>query len=63
MCVLKNRQSFVTSIGITALNGLLIDRRRGTLAPGVILYLMQEKGLAAADITTLLYKQSGLFGV
>jgi acetate kinase len=39
--MLKNRQSFVSSMGISALDRLMMYRRRGTLAPGVILYLMQ----------------------
>ncbi|UOA27220.1 acetate/propionate family kinase [Pseudosulfitobacter sp. DSM 107133] len=63
MCALKNHQSVATSMGFTALDGLMMGRRSGALDPGVVLYLMQEKGMCAADITTLLYEQSGLLGV
>ena len=63
MCALKNRQSVATSMGFTALDGLMMGRRSGALDPGIVLYLMQEKGMSAADITTLLYERSGLLGV
>lgn len=63
MCAMKDRKSVATSMGFTALDGLMMGRRCGTLDPGVVLYLMQEKGMTAPQIETLLYKQSGLFGV
>jgi acetate kinase len=63
MCALKNRQSIATSMGFTALDGLMMGRRSGTLDPGVVLYLMQQKGMSADDIATLLYERSGLLGV
>ncbi len=63
MCAMKNRRSVATSMGFTALDGLVMGRRCGTLDPGVILYLLQEKGLSATDISTMLYKESGLLGV
>ncbi len=63
MCAMKNRRSVATSMGFTALDGLVMGRRCGTLDPSVILYLLQEKGLSATDISTMLYKESGLLGV
>lgn len=63
MCAMKDRRSVATSMGFTALDGLMMGRRCGTLDAGVVLFLMQEKGLTAEEITTLLYKQSGLLGV
>lgn len=63
MCAMKNRASVATSMGFTALDGLMMGRRCGALDPGVVLYLMQEKGMDAAAIETLLYEKSGLFGV
>lgn len=62
-CALKGRQSVATSMGFTALDGLMMGRRCGALDAGVVLYLIQSKGLSAADIETLLYRQSGLLGV
>ncbi|MFX0546346.1 acetate/propionate family kinase [Roseovarius sp. S1116L3] len=63
MCAMKDRQSAATSMGFTALDGLMMGRRCGALDPGVVLYLMQAKGMRAAEIERLLYKQSGLLGV
>ncbi len=63
MCAMADGKSAATSMGFTALDGLMMGRRCGTLDPGVVLYLMQEKGLSAEDIGTMLYKQSGLLGV
>ncbi|WP_272007581.1 acetate/propionate family kinase [Roseovarius sp. ZX-A-9] len=63
MCAMKNRKSVATSMGFTALDGLMMGRRCGSLDPGVILYLMQAKGMTAPDIENLLYKESGLLGV
>lgn len=63
MCVMKDRRSVATSMGFTALDGLMMGRRCGALDPGVVLYLMQEKGLTAQDVTSLLYTKSGLLGV
>ncbi len=63
MCAMKNRRSAATSMGFTALDGLMMGRRCGALDPGVVLYLMEEKGLSLPDVSTLLYKKSGLRGV
>lgn len=63
MCAMKDRKSVATTMGFTALDGLMMGRRCGALDPGVVLYLMQAKGMAAPDIETLLYKHSGLLGV
>ncbi len=63
MCAMKDRQSVSTSMGFTALDGLMMGRRCGALDPGVVLYLMQAKGMDAAEIETLLYRKSGLLGV
>ena len=63
MCAMKDRKSVATSMGFTALDGLMMGRRCGTLDPGVVLYLMQSKGMSAAQIEHLLYLKSGLLGV
>lgn len=63
MCAMKDRKSAATSMGFTALDGLMMGRRSGSLDPGVVLYLMQAKGMTAPDIENLLYKKSGLLGV
>jgi acetate kinase len=63
MCALKDRRSVATTMGFTALDGLMMGSRCGALDPGVVLYLMAEKGLTAEAVSTLLYQQSGLLGV
>jgi len=63
MCGMKGRQSVATSTGFTALDGLPMGTRCGALDPGVVLYLIEERGLDAAAVTDLLYHRSGLLGV
>ncbi len=63
MCAMLRRKSVATTMGFTALDGLPMSRRCGNLDPGVVLYLMQEKGMTAAEVSDLLYDESGLFGV
>jgi acetate kinase len=63
MCAMKDRRSVATSMGLTALDGLVMGRRCGSLDPGVVLYLLEEKGLTSEQITSLLYTKSGLLGV
>ncbi|THH37428.1 acetate/propionate family kinase [Aliishimia ponticola] len=63
MCAMQDGQSVTSSMGFTALDGLPMGTRCGQLDPGVVLYLMQSKGMNADEIETLLYKQSGLKGL
>jgi acetate kinase len=50
-------------MGFTAVDGLMMGTRTGTLDPGVVLYLMDERGMSARELETLLYSKSGLLGV
>lgn len=63
MCALKDRKSVATSMGFTALHGLMMGRRCGTLDAGVVLHLMQNKGMSVEDVQHMLYRESGLLGV
>lgn len=63
MCALKDGRSVATTMGFTALDGLMMSRRCGAIDPGVVLYLLQEKGMTAAEVSDLLYQASGLLGV
>ncbi len=63
MCAMHRRKSVATTMGFTALDGLPMGQRCGNLDPGVVLYLMQEKGMSADDVSELLYHESGLLGV
>ena len=63
MCALKARTSVATSMGFTALDGLMMGNRCGTIDPGVLIYLMNERSMTAGQVEDVLYNQSGLFGV
>ncbi|MRR50388.1 MAG: acetate/propionate family kinase [Rhodocyclaceae bacterium] len=63
MAGLVNRQSQVSTMGFTAVEGLMMGTRTGSLDPGVMLYLMETKGMDVKALTKLLYKESGLLGV
>ena len=63
LCAMKNRESVATTMGFTALDGLVMGRRSGRIDPGVILHLVQQRGMSVPEIDALLYQQSGLLGV
>jgi len=63
LCALRGGVSVDTTMGFTALDGLMMGTRCGSIDPGVLIYLSQSHGMDAAAITDLLYKQSGLLGV
>ncbi len=63
MCALKGGKSFDSSLGFTALDGLCMGTRPGSLDPGVVLHLFQGLNLSAKEVETLLYKKSGLLGI
>lgn len=63
MCALAGGKSVATTMGFTAIDGLPMGTRCGSLDPGVVLYLVDELKLDARAIEKLLYKQSGLLGV
>jgi len=63
MCALLARRSVECTMGFTALDGLPMGTRPGQLDPGVVLHLIEEKGMAAAEVTRLLYNDAGLKGL
>jgi acetate kinase len=63
MCAIADGRSVASTMGFTALDGLPMGTRTGTLDAGVVLYLLQQKGMSPKEIETLLYKRSGLLGV
>jgi acetate kinase len=62
LCAARDGKSCATTMGFSALDGLMMGTRTGTLDPGVMLYLL-EQGWDHQRLQTLLYKQSGLLGV
>jgi acetate kinase len=63
MCALKGARSVASTMGFTAVDGLPMGTRCGSVDPGVILYLMDERKLDARAIERLIYHESGLLGV
>lgn len=63
MCALSSGRSIESTMGFTALDGLPMGTRPGQLDAGVVLYLMTEKGMTAAEIQTFLYNRCGLKGL
>jgi acetate kinase len=63
MCAIAGGKSIESTLGFTALDGIPMGTRCGQIDPGVILYLLQQKGMAAHEVQDLLYKESGLKGL
>jgi acetate kinase len=63
LCATHHGRSVASTMGFTAVDGLMMGTRCGALDPGVILYLMQEHKMDAAAIENLIYRESGLLGV
>lgn len=63
MCALADGRSVESTLGFTALDGLPMGTRPGQLDPGVVLYLIAEKGMSPAAVQDLFYKESGLKGL
>jgi acetate kinase len=63
MCALSDGRSIESTMGFTALDGLPMGTRPGQIDPGVLLYLIQQKGMDATAVQDLLYRDSGLKGI
>ena len=63
LCAMRDGRSQDTTMGFTALDGLVMGTRCGTLDAGVVLYMLQQKGLPANEVEHVLYERSGLLGV
>ena len=63
LCAVRDGKSVATTMGFTAVEGLVMGTRCGSIDPGVLLYLMDEHRMSPRDVEKLIYKQSGLLGV
>jgi acetate kinase len=63
MCALNGGRSVESTMGFTALDGLPMGTRPGQIDPGVILYLIAEKGMSATNVQNFLYRECGLKGL
>src|SRR5262249_11909938 len=62
-CAMRNRISVATTMGFTALDGLPMGTRCGELDAGVVLHLIQQKGMSPEELVNLLYRRSGMLGL
>ena len=63
MCALLQGRSVESTMGFTALDGLPMGTRPGQIDPGVVLYLIAQKGMSAAAVQDFLYRECGLKGL
>jgi acetate kinase len=63
LCAMHHGRSVATTMGFTAVEGLVMGTRCGSIDPGVLIYLMDERGMDARALEDLIYKKSGLLGV
>jgi acetate kinase len=63
MCALRQGRSIESTMGFTALDGLPMGTRPGQIDPGVLLYLMSEKGMSVSSAQNFLYRDCGLKGL
>jgi len=63
MCAIRGGKSVESTMGFTALDGLAMGTRPGQLDPGVVLYLINEKGMSASNVQNFLYRECGLKGL
>jgi acetate kinase len=63
LCAMQAGRSVDTTMGFTALDGLMMGTRCGTIDPGLVLYLQQQRGMTVQEVEDLLYHKSGLLGV
>lgn len=62
-CAMDSGRSVATTMGFSALDGLVMGTRCGRIDPGVLLYLQRSMGYDVAALEDLLYRRSGLLGV
>jgi acetate kinase len=63
LCAIRDGRSVDTTMGFTPLEGLVMATRAGSIDPGVVTYLAQERGVPLDDLTECLEKRSGLLGL
>ncbi len=63
VCAVEYGRSVETSMGMTPLEGLVMGTRSGDIDPGVMLYLMEKENLSTQEMSNILNKESGLYGI
>lgn len=63
LCAMRDLESVATTMGFTALDGLMMGTRSGAIDPGLLLHLVMQEGYSPKEVHALLYERSGLLGV
>jgi acetate kinase len=63
LCAMRDLTSVATTMGFSALDGVMMGTRSGAIDPGVLLHLLQVEGMTPAEVARMLYHESGLLGV
>ncbi|AOJ35047.1 acetate/propionate family kinase [Burkholderia metallica] len=63
LCAMRDCRSIATTMGFSALDGLMMSTRCGALDPGVVLHLIEAGKLSTEAVGRMLYHESGLKGV
>ncbi|PMR75209.1 acetate kinase [Billgrantia endophytica] len=63
LCAIRDGRSVASTMGFTAVEGLMMGTRSGSLDPGLVLHLILQEGMPPEAVQRLLYKESGLLGV
>jgi acetate kinase len=63
LCAMQRGRSVASTMGFTAVDGLMMGTRSGAIDPGVLIHLMDTRGMDARALESLLYRNSGLLGV
>jgi acetate kinase len=63
LCALKDGKSVDSTMSFTALDGICMGTRPGSIDPGVVLYLFQQLKMSVKEVENILYKKSGLLGI
>lgn len=63
ICAVKNGESFDTSMGLTPLEGIMMNTRSGDIDPSVVEFLCKKEGLTVSEVLRILNKESGIHGI
>ncbi len=63
ICAVKNGKSYDTSMGLTPLEGIMMNTRSGDIDPSVVEFLCKKEGLSVGEVLKQLNKESGIAGI
>lgn len=63
LCAMLGGHSVATTMGFTPLDGVVMGTRPGSIDPGILLYLLQERGMSIEALSRMLNRECGLLGI